>query len=67
MGQRREAVGWWRGMSKKVTWVKTGIVRCPNVGEWFIGYRGYPVQAMFDFECQKFEIMEMRVEEAAML
>jgi hypothetical protein len=35
----------------------TGEYREPTTGEWFMGNRGYPVQARFDFQATKFQIV----------
>jgi len=48
-----------------IVYHETGVVRAPMAGEWFRGYKGFPVQARSDFECQKFPILEMEVVEIA--
>jgi len=42
---------------------KTGEKRPPQAGEWFVGYKGFPVQAMFDFKAQSFEIVRIKIVE----
>jgi len=38
---------------------ETGEVRPPFAGEWFRGYKGYPVRAMFDYSVQSFPILRV--------
>lgn len=46
-----------------IKYEKTGEHRCPNMGEWFEGHFGSPIQAMFDFEEQEFDILRQVVTE----
>jgi hypothetical protein len=41
----------------------TGEVRAPRCGEWFMGIRGFPVQAYLDFTQTEFPILRQIVEE----
>jgi len=50
--------------SLTLKYVKTGEVRPPQAGEWFEGNRGFPVQAMFDFNAIEFPILREVVEES---
>jgi hypothetical protein len=42
-----------------ISFERTGEVRCPKKGEWFMGSDGYPKQAYFDFEEQVFDILRL--------
>ncbi len=51
--------------SMAYVWKKTGEHRPPLAGEQFIGYKGYPETARFDFSEQSFDILRAETVPAA--
>ena len=48
-------------MEKKTKFTETGEIRSPKEGEWFKGFKNYPVRARFDFEATEFPILKREV------
>jgi len=48
---------------KRIVFRETGEVRPPLAGEWFRGNGGQAVEAMNDFQIQRFPILTMSIED----
>ncbi|OPY83414.1 MAG: hypothetical protein A4E65_00641 [Syntrophorhabdus sp. PtaU1.Bin153] len=50
-------------MIKEIRFTVTGVVRKPLAGEWFLGNKGMPIQAIHDFHTTQFPILKVEVKE----
>jgi hypothetical protein len=50
-----------RNVVKEIKFTQTGLIRAPRAGEWFLGTKGIPIQAVHDFQTTQFPILKMEV------